>query len=211
MTVGSEIEPDLGPIPEIFEKSEINNRSLLREIRMAKSDTPCSGAIMSLSLCPPLEGQSHSYWLKLTLKLKIYQDIALSMICLVPYLPCSFLPSLFSLLPVFLPYPLSFLHFFLSYLLFLSSFPPPPLSYLPFFFSFSSFLLYPLSFLPSASFLTFPYPLLLLNSTIRHRLQHFLKPSILFLLFYCLNFVLRIPKSSTGNYFLNYYFAFLLI
>ena len=68
MTIENETESDLGPIPGIFEKNEINNRSLLREIRMTKSDTPC-GTIIPLSLCPPLEGQSHSYSLKLELEL----------------------------------------------------------------------------------------------------------------------------------------------
>jgi hypothetical protein len=126
MTIENETEPDLEPIPGIFEKNEINNQSLLREIRMAKSDTPCSGTIIPLSLCPPVEG------VEVDVKVEIHQDIVFSMICLVPYLPCSFLPSLLSFLPSFLLYPLSFLHFFLSYLLFLSSFPPYPLSYLPF-------------------------------------------------------------------------------
>ena len=51
MTVESKIEPDLEPIPGIFEKNEINSQSLLSEIRMSKSDT-----IIPLSLCPPLEG-----------------------------------------------------------------------------------------------------------------------------------------------------------
>ena len=70
MTIENKTELDLEPIPGIFEKNEINNRLLLREIRMAKSDTPC-GTIIPLSLCPPLEGQSHSSWLKLKLKLKL--------------------------------------------------------------------------------------------------------------------------------------------
>ena len=141
MTVGSEIEPDLEPIPGIFEKNEINNRSLLREIRMAKSDTPCSGTIIPLSLCPPLEGQSHSSWLKLKLKLK---------------LNFKFIKTL-KLLGSIPP-------------LFFSSFPPSFLSCLPFSptlfpFFLSSFLLSLLFFL-TCPFSTFPYPLLLLNISI---------------------------------------------